>query len=172
MENQQPKTGKFALQFGLILGLINVVFGVMLYVLDSHYQQNTGVTVVNIVIMLGVILWSIIAFRKANGGYLTISQALKVGVGVAAVAGVIAILYTMILSNVIDTEFANKVMDDRLANSPQTAEMTAEQIQQQKEMGVKFFWIGYPVMLIFSVLIGLVMALIGGLIFKKAKPDY
>ena len=37
MEEQQPKTGKFALNYGLLLGLVSIVFGVMLYTQKMHY---------------------------------------------------------------------------------------------------------------------------------------
>jgi hypothetical protein len=39
-------------------------------------------------------------------------------------------------------------------------------------MGIKYFWIGYPFILIINIIIGLVIGLIGGLIFKKQKPAY
>lgn len=172
MEKQLPKTGKFGWTYGLISGVIGIVFGVMLYTQDMHYQQNTAVTVIQVVIGIAVIVWAILAFKKANEGYLTISQALKIGAGVALIGALIAVLYTVVLSNFIDPDFAAKVMDDRMANSPQAADLTAEQIRQQKEMGIKYFWMGYPVIVVVNVLFGLVIGLITGLIAKKARPDY
>lgn len=172
MEENQPKTGKYSLNYGLILGGISVAFGVMLYTMDAHTSQDTSNTVVSLVITAAVIMWGIVSFRKANDGYLTLGEALKLGAGIALVAGIIGVLYTILLANVLDPDFASKIMDARMAELEASGDIPADAIAQQKEMGIKFFWVGYPVIIIFNILIGLVLGLIGGLILKKAKPDY
>ena len=172
MEETQPKTGKFSLNYGLILGGISVVFGLMLYSMDAHYTQDPATTIISILIMVGITAWAIFNFRKANGGYLSLGQALKIGAGIALIAGIIGVLYTILLANVIDPDFAAKVMDNRLADAAASGDLTPEQIQQQKEMGIKFFWMGYPFIIIINILIGLVIGLVAGLILKKEKPAY
>lgn len=172
MEENQPKTGKYSLNYGLILGAISVAFAIMLYTMDAHYTQDPINTVINIVLIVGVTVWGIYNFRKANGGFLKLGQALKIGAGIGLIAGIIAIIYSLFLSNVLDPDFASKVMDARLAPLEASGELTSQQVQQQKEMGIKFFWMGYPVILIFQILVGLVIGLIAGLILKKAEPDY
>ena len=57
MEENQPKVGKFSLNYGLILGLISVVFGIMLFTMDAHYSQDPANTVISIVIMVAVTIW-------------------------------------------------------------------------------------------------------------------
>ena len=111
MENNPPKTGKFSLNYGLILGGLGVVFGLMLYFQDAHTAQNTISQVISIVLMVAVIFWGITNFKKANGGYLKIGQALKLGAGIALIAGIISVLYALFLANVLDPDFANKVID-------------------------------------------------------------
>jgi hypothetical protein len=172
MEANPPKTGKFSLNYGLILGGLAVIFGVMLFMSDAHTSQSPVNSIISIAMSIGVIFWGILNFKKANDGYLTLGQALKLGAGIALVAGIITVLWTMLLANVLDPDFPSKVMDTRLAEVAEEANMTPEQIQQQKEMGLKFWWFGYPVILIFNIIIGLVIGLVGGLIFKKAQPDY
>lgn len=172
MEENEPKTGKYALNYGLILGLISVAFGIMLYSMDAHYSQDPSNTVISIVLMVAVIIWGIYNFKKANSGYLKIGEALKLGAGIALVAGIIGLIYFFILSNFLDPDFAVKATEARLAEVEASGEFTAEQIQQQKDMSIKFFWVGYPIILIFNIIIGLVIGLIGGLILKKAKPAY
>jgi hypothetical protein len=60
------------------------------------------------------------------------------------------------------------MMDLRFAEAVEQGNMTSDQIPQAKEMGMKFFWFSYPVMLIVSVIFGLLIGLVGGLIFKKS----
>jgi hypothetical protein len=172
MEENQPKTGKYSLNFGLILGLISVVFGVMLYTMDAHTSQDPANTVISIVIMVAVIIWGIISFRKANEGYLALGQAMKLGTGIALVAAIIAVIYTMVLANVIDPEFPTKIAELTKAKAEAEGEMTPEQIQQQYDGTINYFWISYPFILIFNIIAGLIIGLIGGLILKKTKPAY
>jgi uncharacterized membrane protein YeaQ/YmgE (transglycosylase-associated protein family) len=140
--------------------------------IDMHTQQDTSIMLVNLAIIAAVIFIAIYSFKKGNGGFLTLSQGLKIGTGTAALAGVMLIIYGMILANFLDPDFPSKVIDAQIAASPAAAEMSSEQLQMQKEQGLAFFWIGYPIQLIFMVIIGLIMGLIGGLIMKKSRPDY
>ena len=172
MEENQPKTGKYSLNFGLILGVISVVFALMLYSMDAHASQDPSNTVISVIIMVGVIIWGIISFRKANEGYLTLGEALKLGAGIALVAGIIGVLYTMLLANVLDTEFIVKIAENQKAAGEAAGVMTEAEIQQQYDGTIDYFWISYPFILIFNIIAGLIIGLIGGLILKKAKPDY
>ncbi|MEM0934187.1 MAG: DUF4199 domain-containing protein [Bacteroidota bacterium] len=173
MDENQPKPGKFALRFGLILGAISMVFNIMLMSQGLHYEQTLPIQIIGIVILTTVVIIGIQQFKKANGGFLALGDALKLGTGIAVVAAVIGLLYFFILSNFIEPGFMDKVYEigkeKALVDNP---ELTEEQIDQGIAMQKKFAWIAYPVILIIQAVIGLVAGLVGGLIFKKAKPDY
>lgn len=172
MEENQPKTGKFSLNYGLILGLISVAFGIMLYSMDAHTTRDTTTQVISIIIMIAITLWGIYSFRKANNGYLSLGEALKLGAGIALVAGIIAVIYTAILANVIDPDFATKVAEIQKAADEAAGEFSGEQIQQRYDGTINYFWISYPFILIINIVIGLVIGLVGGLFLKKQKPSY
>jgi hypothetical protein len=172
MEDQQPKTGKFSLQYGLILGLISVAFGIMLYTMDAHTSQDPVNQIISVVLLIAAIIWGIFSYRKANGGFLTLGEGVKLGAGIALVAAIIGIIYLLFLSNVLDPEFNIKIAENQKAAAEAAGEMSAEQIQQQYDGTVNYFWISYPFILIVNIIMGLVIGLIGGLILKKAKPDY
>lgn len=172
MDENQPKTGKFSLNYGLILGGISVLFGFMLYSMDAHTSRETSTQVISIVIMVGVIAWGIFNFRKANNGYLSISESLKLGAGIALIAGIIAVIYTMFVANVLDPEFATKVAEIQKASDEAAGELTSQQIQQRYDGTIDYFWISYPFILIFNILLGLVIGLLTGLVLKKQKPSY
>lgn len=173
MEEQQVKTGKFALNYGALLGIISVVFGVMLYTQKMHYETSTAVIVISILIMAAIVFLAVNAFKKANGGFLKISDALKVAVGLALVGTIISLLYQYVLTHFIEPDFMDKAMEiakpKAMANNPN---MTEEQWQQGVEMQKSFAWIQYPVVLIMNSVIGLVLGLITGLILKKSQPEY
>lgn len=83
MENEQPKTGKFSLTYGAIAGGIGIIFGIMLYTMDMHYERGAAVQATQILILAGVIGVGISQFKKANENYLNLSEALKLGAGIA-----------------------------------------------------------------------------------------
>ncbi len=172
MEEQQPKIGKFSLNYGLILGVVGVIFGIMLFTMDAHTSQDTSNTVISIVLMVAITFWGIFNFRKANGGFLKLGQGVKLGAGIAVVAAVISVIYTMIMANVLDPDFAVKIAENQKAAQEAAGQLSAEQIQQAYDGTINFFWITYPAILIFNVVFGLIVGLVGGLIFKKSKPEY
>ena len=98
MENEKKATSKIALNFGLILGGINVVLGLILYSLDMHYQNETSTSIIGYALLIGIIIWAIIQLRKDNGGFLKLSEALKTGVGTALISGIIISIYVIVLS--------------------------------------------------------------------------
>ena len=172
MDEQQPKTGKFSLNYGLILGLVSVVFGVMLYTQDLHTSQSPALMIIGIVLAAVITFLAIAAFKKANGGYLSLGEALKIGAGIALIAAIVGILYNFVLVNYIDPDAPSKIMDARLGPALESGQMTQQQFDMQKEQSIKYWWMGYPVILIINILIGLVLGLVTGLILKKAKPAY
>ena len=172
MEENRPKTGKFSLNYGLILGGLSVAFGLMLYLQDAHTSRSTANQIIGIALMIGVIIAAIYNFRKENAGFLKLSQALKIGAGAALISGVVYIIWMLVLSNFLDTDFIVKVAEMQKAAAEEAGVMSTEQIQQQYDGTVNYFWISYPFILIFNILIGLAIGLIGGLIFKKAEPTY
>ncbi|MGB6150639.1 MAG: DUF4199 domain-containing protein [Pricia sp.] len=173
MEENQPKTGKFALNYGLIAGGVGIAFGIMLFAMDMQYERGAAVQITQIAILAAVIVWAVVQFKKANLGFLSISEALKVGAGAALIAGILGLIYFFIFSNFIEPDYMANVAEmgkqEAMANNP---ELTEEQMQQGIEMQKKFAWVTYPIILIFNIIIGLVVGLITGLIVKKQKPAY
>ena len=173
MEENQPKTGKFALNYGVLLGVVSVVFGLMLFSMDMHYDQGWAIRGINLALTVVAIIFGVSQFRKANEGFLTISQALKLGAGIAVVAGIIGLIYFFLLSNVIEPDYMDKMYEigkeKAMTDNPK---LTEEQIDQGIEMQKSFAWLFYPIGLIINIVIGLVIGLIVGLIMKKQKPEY
>jgi len=173
MEENKPQTGKFALNYGIITGIIGLVFGIMLFTMNMHYEQTVGVQVTQTLILAVGIVFGIIQFKKAGGGLLTISEALKVGAGVALIAAIMGLLYFFLLSNVLEPDYMDKVFEiGKIKAMKDNPSLTEEQIDQGIEMQKGFAWVSYPIILIINVIIGLVVGLITGLILKKEEAAY
>jgi uncharacterized membrane protein (DUF106 family) len=172
MEENQPKTGKFALNYGLILGAVSVIFAFMLYTLDMHYQGGAAVIGVSLLLSIVVIVIGMIQFKKANNGYMSFGQALKIGVGIGLVGAIIGVIFNQLLINFIDPETMTKAMEYQREQMMATG-LTTSQVDAQMEMAKKF---STPTMqiafgLVGSLFFSFILSLIPALILKKSAPD-
>lgn len=169
-----PSLKSTILQYGILLGIISVVFGLMIYFLDMHYTQEASIGVVSIVITIAVIALGQYNFRKENDGFLSFGEALKIGLGIALISGIIGVTYQMILVNVIDPNTIDKMMEitqnKLIEDQP---EISQEQLDQIIDMQRKFSSPGMMAAfgLIGSLFIGFVISLISGLILKRDRPE-
>lgn len=169
-----PSIKSTILQYGILLGIISVVFRLMIYFLDMHYTQEPSVGVVSILISITVIILGQYAFKKENEGYLSLSEALKLGMGIALISGIIGVTYQIILVNVIDPNTIDKMMEiarNKLIDDQ--PELSQEQVDQFVDMQRNFTTPGMTIAfgLIFSLFFGFVISLVSGLILKRNRPE-
>jgi len=139
-----------------------------------HYQQDQKIGIVSLAINLILIILGLVAFKKANGGYISLAQALKTGLGIALIAGIIAVTYQLILVTVLDPDTIQKTIDFQMEKiRMEQPELPAETLDQIESMQRKFTspWMMVAIGLVFSLFIGFVFSLIGGLIIKKSRPE-
>ena len=174
MENQQSSIKSIMIIYGLILGGISVVFQLMLFFLDIHYQQQPAVGIVSIVIMIGLLVYAFIQYKKENEGFLSLSEALKIGLGISLISAIIGIVYSIVLTEVLDPATMQKTLDFQFETMrAENPEMTQDQIEMARDMSQKFSGplIRSAFQLICALFFGFIISLIGGLIVKKSRPE-
>lgn len=174
MENQTPSIKTTIINYALILSAISIAFNLMLYFLDMHYQQSQMTGIVSIVIMIGVLIYSFIDYKKLNEGYLSLSEALKIGLGISALAGLIGVVYTFVLTEFLDPNMMEKALDFQLEKMRiDNPEMTQDQLDGIRSIQEKFSGplVRSAFQIIGSLFIGFIISLIGGLIVKKSRPE-
>ena len=162
------------IQYGLIYGGLAVVFSIMLFIMDMHYQGGSLQNWTGFIIMIGSITFAQIAYRKLNDGYLNLSEAIKVGLGVTLIGILIAVVYGWFQAIVLDPNQIEKATEFALNQAiDQNPEMTDEMIAMSKEW---IEWGSSPGIstafaLGFGLLFGSIVSLITGLFVKKSKPN-
>lgn len=172
MENKSTSTKSIALNYGLILGFTTVIISVITYIIDMPLKTGWISGLLGIIAMIALIFIGIKKFKEGNGGYISLSEALKVGIAIALIGGIIASLYQLVFLSYIDPEYISRVQELQLEQAVENnPEMSDEQIQMMKDMGAKFSspWISFAGALIGNLLFGFIFSLIGGLILKKNK---
>ena len=174
MENQKITTAKTALNFGLILGGVSLVYSLTLFFLDMHYKGETATSLMGYALLIGLILWAIMHFKKNNDGYISLSEALKTGVGAALISAIIVCIYTIVLIQYLDPEFLDKSIEYQkqkmLQENPEISlENVNKMFDMQKEFSGPFIISGFIIIL--NLFFGFIISLIVGLIIKKSKPE-
>jgi len=169
MEDQKPTIGKFAMNYGVILGVVMILIAVLLYVTGMQLEGVQWPQYLYYIIFPVVIFYAISTFKRQNANVLSLGEAIKIGVVAAAVSAIIYIIYGLIFNYIIDPEFMGQmkeVVRDKMLESPN---MTEEMVDQQMGIVEKFMdpVIGSAFWIAASMFFGLLWSLIAGLVMKK-----
>ncbi len=172
MENETISTKKIIINYGVILGILSVLMGVVVYIMDGYAKQNWVHTVVGLAIITGVIIYGIKAFKTANGGFLKLGEALKIGVGIALIGGIITVIWTILLMTTIEPGIVDQINEvQREQMLERFPDMPQEQLDQSLEMAKKFTspYMISAFSLIWSLFIGFIISLVAGLAMQKKQ---
>lgn len=174
MEHQQASIKKIALNYGVLLALLSIVLQVISYVLDAHIDRPWWLSVSQMLISVGIVVMGLKAYRTENSGFLTLGQALKAGVAISLVAGIIAIIFNYIFMNYIDPDFVQKTLEfSKEQMIEQNPNMTQEQMDMAMDMSARFMsplWMS-AFALLGTLFFGFIISLIAGLIMKRNPPQ-
>lgn len=172
MEETDIKTGKIGWTYGLIAGLISVVFSLMIYFMDMTITviENPISQIIGPIIIIVVMIIGVIAYKKANDGYIKIGQALKVACGIGLIAGIIGILYGLIIG-MIDPELIETV-SEYLKEKTFAQNPNMKMTDEQWETGMKIqTYVGYAASIILPIILGLIVGGITGAIVQNKRPE-
>ncbi len=170
MENQSTSSKSIMLNYGLMLGIATIIVSVANYAFGNAYQPHWSVNLISIILMITFISLGIKKVKESNGGFLKLGQALKTGVGIALISGILGIIYFLLFVNFVDPTFF-----ETIANIQEQAwidaNMTDEQIEGAKAMMAKFSGPGITsaFMLAFTLFMGFIVSLVAGLVMKRAE---
>ena len=168
MEHQKPTTGKFALNYGLILGLVMITISVITYVTGLALEGAQWPNIIYYITFPIIIIYGISQYKKANANLLSLGDAIKVGLVIAIISALVFVVYGLIFNYVIDPEFTQQALEVAKEKMLENPNMTDEQVEQSIAMIEKFnnpifgfsFWVAM------SAFFGLIYSLIGGLIMR------
>jgi len=169
MEAQKQTPGKFARNYGVILGVIMILIAVIMYVTGMSLEGTQWPQYLYYVIFPIVIFYAISQFKKQNANLLSLGQAIKLGVVVALISAIVYILYGLLFNYVIDPEFMGQmkeVVRDKMLEAPNATQETVDQQMKFVEMFMNPF-IGSALWIGLSLFFGLIWSLIAGLVMKK-----
>ncbi|MFT3733434.1 MAG: DUF4199 domain-containing protein [Rhodocyclaceae bacterium] len=169
---------KDALKLGAILGGINIVMTILIYIADYSFLATFKMLFLIIVVHAGVVIFGGIRYRRSVGGYLSFGKAYIHGLITLAVSGLIATIFGLVLYSLIDPELGQKLTDIIAENTEafmQKLNAPAAEIEKaidkiKQESPNDFKPLG-QVKNFFKILIfNAILCLITGAIVKKNQP--
>ncbi|WP_109300215.1 DUF4199 domain-containing protein [Aquimarina sp. AU474] len=164
---------KHILTYGIVLGSLSIIYNIILYVTDNITGENWIKPFINLTILITVISYGIFSFKLANEGVLKLRQALKIGLGIAIVGGIIPFAWQFLLMNFIEPDMINQILGIRkeaiLRNNPT---ISSEKLNQSLVL-TKRFSSSYMISLfslISNLFFGSLTALLAGAIMQR-NPD-
>ena len=165
---------KSAMTFGLIIGLIIVIYSLLLYMTDNFVSKNTILGLLQWVILAGGLYYGIKTYRDQHSeGYITYGRSLGLGVLISVFVGVIMGVFTYLLYTVIDPDLLEKTIKIAQEEMLKTG-MSEQQVETASEMQRT---ITSPTIMLFSSIFtfaffGTIISLIVSIFTKKEKPIF
>src|SRR4030043_58991 len=110
MEKKNPSVLVNALNWGVIIGLVSIVYSVILYMLNKTFSQALGYA--GIIIIIAGLAFAMKSYRdNVLDGILPFGKAFGFGMLIVVVAGLLGAIFTYLLYAVIDTGLSEKMME-------------------------------------------------------------
>lgn len=168
-------TGKFSIPYGVVLGLIIAILAAGMYVsgmVDTGEQWPVYIYYLFFPFYIG---YSVFEYRKKNNGFLSLKDAMKVGVSVALVGGIVYGIYNLIFMYVLEPGTVDKVLviaEEKMREQSPT--MTDDQVEEALKYVKRFSnpLFASAMYLLLSAVFGFLYGLISGAIFKRETPEF
>jgi len=170
MEKKNPSIVVNALIWGVIIGLISIVYSVILYMLNQTFNRALGYA--GIIIMIVGLAIAMKSYRvNILDGILPFGKAFGFGVLIVVFASLLGSIYTYLLYTVIDPGLQEKMLEFAADKMLESGRVPEAQLDQALEFSKKFMSPTYLTVsgFIFSCLGGTVISLIMAAIFKKEE---
>lgn len=172
METQKSPLKQIAINYGMLLALLSIVVLVLMYVfnLEQDWKVSVVVSVVSIILFVKAIK----TLKVEQQGYISVGEAIKVGLATAAISGIIGAIYTYLHYNFVYPEFIEIAIENArnqiLEGNP---DMPQEQYDMAIGMAEKFTSPGMMATfsLIGSLFFGFIISVITGLIIQNKRPE-
>ena len=115
------------------------------------------------------------ALKNTNGGLLSLGEALKLGLGISLISGIVYVVYLFLFTNFIEPEyFSNLAKVQEVAMLEAYPNMSDKELESAMVMSEKMSGFGMiaAITLIMSLFFGFIIAVISGLIMKRSEEDY
>lgn len=168
---------KTSLIYGLIGGIISVIYSLLLYIIGFEAFSSMSLAMVGWVIVIVFMILGGLKLRKERGGYLSYGESYVSVLLTAATASVVATIYMILLYNVIDPSLKEAMTEHAIKTSLElmekfnTPEAEIEKAIQQIESTDSFSPMRIAGQWLWMLIMWAIISLLVALIPKKSNPN-
>ena len=172
----EKKSSNPLVQYGLLSALLGIVMFLVLY-LGGTKLFTSPIAYLGYIIPIVFAVLACLKQKKNQGGYLKFGEALKTSFGVFVITSLVSSLFTYILMNFIDTEFAaamkeysmevTEKMMKKFGASQDQIDQAIQKASEKDQFSIGSVMIGFALGCIFWFIISLIVSLI----VRKEKKD-
>ncbi|MFD2561348.1 DUF4199 domain-containing protein [Aquimarina rubra] len=175
MKSKSIPIKKYIVKYGILFGIASIIFSLTSYLMGNYTEQGLVHLVIRLFITITSIIIGQLSYRKNNDNYISLGEAIKIGVGIIVLGGLMAIIWEILLLKVIDPEIITELADNQIKKIAENAkDFTLENMDRKIELTNK---ITSPHIMLIGALaenifIGFLFSLIGGLIIQKKRDPF
>ncbi|MCF8229020.1 MAG: DUF4199 domain-containing protein [Bacteroidales bacterium] len=171
MAEKSTPVWKTSLNFGLITGVIIIIFQLILYLTDSLIKEESSwLNFLVYLILIGGIIWGSKSYRDLhNNGFISYGKAFTTGFLVAFFASVLTAVFTFLLYSMDES-----LVQEMLLRAEETLyEQNLSEGDIENALKVQKIFVSPPIMALMSLLwmtiISVVLALITSIFIKREE---
>lgn len=169
METSQKSVGSQAINYGIITGLVMVLYALIIYIFDATTNQYLGYGSY-VILLIGIILATKTYRDKENDGYLNYSAGIGLGTLIALYASILSGIFTFVLYKYIDPQ-AIEPMLQQAKEEMYKRGIEGEQLDQSIAVTRQFLkphWMAISG-IFYTTIVGLILSLIVSVFFKRTE---
>lgn len=167
------------LKFGLLLGIINIIIGLIIYIIDITLMVTWWLGIGILILNFCIVLYAGFTYRKSAGGFLSFKNAFIFVFLTLVLSGFIGLLFNMFLFNVLDPGLGEVLADEsvkQMVGMMESFGAPEENIDEAIEearanASSQFSFLGGIKTYLWSFIGYAIGALIIGAIIKKKNPE-
>ncbi|MBQ4804113.1 DUF4199 domain-containing protein [Aquimarina sp. MMG015] len=175
MKSKSIPIKKYVLIYGIVLGFSIITYSILTYLTGNYTVKNLFHYSILFLLTISSIITGLILFKKNNEGFISLGEALIIGIGITVFGGIIITLWEILLIRVIDPEIITQLEDKQIKKIAEKAnDFTQENIERKIEITKKFTspLIMFITAFLEDIIVGFTMSLITGLIIRKKRDPF
>ena len=168
MENTVLSSNKLVIKWSLFYIIVSIILTYVYQLINI--DPNSGIKYVSLLPYVGFMFLCQKEYKDQLGGYLTFGQGFLAGFKYTVITAILATLFIYIYWTILSPQVFQQIMDASKAKMEAKGTMTEDQIN----MAMSFTTVGFMtiMILIFSLITGTIISLIGAAIFRKQPPMF
>ncbi len=176
---ENPPFFNHALRWGLIIGAINIIISLLLYIIDITIMGSMWLGFLILAMNVVITIFAGINYRNSIGGFMNFKNAFIYSFVLILIAVLVSSIFRILLFNVIDPQAAEVVADAAIENAESMfrrlgveGDAMDEALEESRKSTLEAFSVwGIIKGFLWGIIGYLLGAVIVGAIIKKRNPE-